>query len=54
MKLNGNKTYIVGMALILFAVGGFVAGKMGATEGIETILLGLGMMGLRHGVGKKI
>lgn len=54
IKVDGMKTYVVGIALICYAVGGFVAGKVDATSGIEAILIALGLMGLRHGITKKM
>ena len=53
MKLNGNKTYIVGVALIAYAVFGFVAGKIDINLAVAEVLVALQMMGLRHGIGKK-
>ena len=53
MNINGYKTYIVGIALICYALGGFVAGKVEGTAAIEAGMLGLGMMGLRHAISKK-
>ena len=54
MKINGYKTYIVGTALICYALGGLVAGKIDASAAIEAALLGLGMMGLRNSIPKPI
>ena len=50
MKIKGNKTYIVGAALILYAVGGAIAGKIDVNVAIAEILVALGMMGLRNGI----
>ena len=54
MELNGNKTYIVAFGLIQWAIGGLAAGKVDMNTAIEGILVGAGMMGLRHGIEKKL
>ena len=54
IKIDGMKTYIVGMSLIMYAIGGWVAGKVDINTAIQSALLGLGMMGLRHGISKKV
>jgi len=50
MKLSGNKTYITGIAMICYAVGGAVAGKLEITAAIAVVLAALSLMGLRHGI----
>lgn len=52
MLLEGKKTYIIGIALIVYAIGGLVAGKIAANIAIAEIMAGLGMMGLRAGISK--
>lgn len=52
MKIDGYKTYIVGIALICYAIGGAVAGKIDVAAAIQSGLIGLGMMGLRQGIEK--
>lgn len=49
-KLSGYKTYITGVALICYAVGGVVAGKLDYQKAIETVLLALGLMGIRNSI----
>lgn len=53
MGFNGSKTYIVGVATIMWAAGGFVAGKVDGTTAIQGILFALTMMGVRHGIALK-
>ncbi len=50
IKLNGMKTYISAMGLIMYAVGGWVAGKLDFSESIPLVFAGLATMGLRHRV----
>ena len=54
INIKGYKTYIVGTGFIMFGAGGFVAGKLDATAAIEAILFGLGLMGLRNAIPKKV
>lgn len=54
MKIDGMKTYIVGIAMLMYAVGGLVAGKLDPTAAIEAGFIALGLMGLRHGIAKKL
>ena len=51
-KVDGYKTYIIGIAFICYALGGLVAGKLDINAAITAILTGLGIMGIRHGVEK--
>ncbi len=50
MKLKGYKTYIVAGATILYAVCGFIIGKVPLDVAIPLILGALGFSGLRHGL----
>ena len=52
MNINGYKTYIIGIAMICYAAGGFVAGKVDGSAALEALMMGLGLMGLRHGIEK--
>ena len=51
--LQGKKTYIIAIALVLYAVGGFVTGNLTGDQVVE--LLGLGGLGaaLRLGMQSK-
>lgn len=53
MKIDGYKTYIIGIAFLCYALGGLVAGKVDVNAAIQAVLIGLGMMGLRHGIQQK-
>ena len=53
MKINGYKTYIVAIGLIMYALGGWAAGKVDPNTAIQSVFLALGMMGLRDGIAKK-
>ena len=53
MTLNGSKTYIVGVATIMWAAGGFVAGKVDGTIALQSIFAALTFMGIRHGMPPK-
>ncbi len=53
MGFNGSKTYIVGVASIMWAAGGFVAGKVDGNTAIMVILAALTSMGIRHGIALK-
>ena len=50
--LDGYKTYIIGIAMICYAVGGLTAGKVDGGTAIEVILEALAIMGLRVGITK--
>ena len=54
IKFDGIKTYVVGVALICYAVGGLVAGKIDINAAIQAGLTGLGLMGIRHGISTAI
>ena len=47
---NGKKTYVVGIAMICYALGGLVSGLLELDSAIQTILIALGIMGIRHGI----
>lgn len=48
--LQGKKTYIVGICGIIFAITGFIIGKIDSSSAITLIFTSLGMMGIRNGV----
>ena len=52
MKIDGYKTYIAAVALICYAVGGLIAGEVSGETAVQSILIALGMLGLRHGIAK--
>ncbi len=52
MNLKGYKTYIIGVALICYAVGGLIVGEVSGETAVQSILIALGMLGLRHGIAK--
>ena len=52
MKIDGKKTYIVAIGLIMYALGGLAAGKVDGNTAIQSVFIALGMMGLRHGIAK--
>lgn len=47
---NGKKTYILAIATVLYAIAGFVIGKVPGEEAIGLVLAGLGLSTLRAGV----
>jgi len=49
-KLEGYKTYITSGATIGFAVLGWILGYLEPDRAIELIFIGLGMVGIRHGI----
>ncbi len=51
--MNGRKTYIVGVGMILYAVAGVLLKQTDANEAITLIMEALAIMGLRHGIEKK-
>ena len=53
MKLRGHKTYIVGIAMICYAVGGAIIGELEFNAAIQVVLTALGIMGLRNGIPSK-
>ena len=54
MEINGMKTYIAGIATLMYAIGGVVAGKLDFNLAMTVGLSALTMMGLRHGIKKGI
>ena len=54
IKIDGFKTYYIAIGLLMYAIGGWAAGKVDPTTAIQSIFIALGMMGLRHGISKKI
>ena len=50
--LSGKRTYIVGIGMILYGIGGFAAGIHDWEAGLKLVLEGLGLCGLRAGVAK--
>ena len=50
MELQGKKTYIVGIAMIAYAIGGLIIGEMDANNSMQLLFTALGLMGLRHGI----
>lgn len=59
--MNGKKTYIAGIALIITGVAGFVLGfvqpesahAMGFDAAFALVMNGLGFVGVRHAIDKK-
>ena len=52
VKIDGYKTYMLGVGAIMWALGGMIAGKVDVNIAIQTILGSLTAMGIRHGVEK--
>ena len=52
INLEGYRTYLVAIGTIMWAVGGFAAGKVDGNTAIQAIFIALGMMGLRSGIAK--
>lgn len=50
--LNGKKTYVAAIGIVLMAVGGYLHGDLALGETVTQILAGLGVAGMRHGVAK--
>ena len=48
--LEGKKTYIVAVGIILVAVGGFLSGDLTLLQAVTQGLVGLGLGALRRGV----
>ena len=48
MKLHGLKTYIVGIATLMYALGGWVSGLVSPEVAIASGLTALTLMGLMH------
>lgn len=49
-KIQGWKTYFLGIGAIITAVGMFLAGSIDAKALAEAIWAALALMGLRHGI----
>ena len=47
--LEGKKTYVVVVATLMYALGGWVAGYLDLNQVMPLILGALGLSGLRHG-----
>ena len=45
--LEGKKTYIAAIAIVLSAIGGFLAGDLSLGQAVTTVLEGLGFAALR-------
>ena len=52
MELQGNKTYIVAGALLLYAIGGFVAGRLDFNTAFVEGAAALTAMGFRSAIAK--
>ena len=50
--LSGKKTYIVGIATILSGIAGMVITGSVTQEGIQAVMLGIGMLTGRAAIGK--
>ena len=48
--LQGNKSYIIAIATLMYAVGGFVSGHMSASEATNLVLYALGLGALRNAI----
>ena len=48
--LEGKKTYLVALATLSYAVGGYFAGYLSFDQVIPLVLATLGLSGLRHGI----
>lgn len=53
-KLNGYKTYIIAVLMILYAILGLIIGKLGDGEAIKIILEAMAISSLRHGIKNSI
>ena len=53
MNLDGKKTYIIAIAMGMYAIGGAVSKKVDLQTAIEVFLEALAIMGLRHGISFK-
>ena len=48
--LEGKKTYLIAVATLMYALGGWVAGYLDFNQVIPLVLGALGLSGLRHGI----
>jgi hypothetical protein len=51
--LQGKKTYLIAVCMIIYAIFGMYSGYMNQQSGIELILQALGISALRNGVENK-
>ena len=50
--LKGKKTYLVALALVVFAITGVATGNLTTEQAVALVLNGLGLGALRAGVSK--
>jgi hypothetical protein len=50
--MNGRKSYIIAVAIGLYAIGGLVSGNIEAPHAWELMLEALALAGIRHAVTK--
>lgn len=50
--LNGKKTYLAAIGIIILGIGGFLTGDLTLVEAVRTILEGLGLGAVRIGISK--
>jgi hypothetical protein len=51
-ELQGKKTYVVAIALVIYAVAGVYTGQLSQPEAVTLVLNGLGLGALRAGISK--
>jgi len=52
--LQGKKSYIIAVATIVYGILGYYLNYMNSTTSIDTVLAGLSLAGLRHGLTTEI
>ncbi len=52
--LSGKKTYIVGIAGIVFAISGYVSGHLDLNSAVGFVLASLAAMGIRNGITSEV
>lgn len=52
MALDGNKTYIVALAMVVYAAIGYWLGQMDQANAMELVMQAASVAGLRHAVNK--
>ena len=52
MKLNGWKTYLLALALLCYAAGGYASGNIDAAQAATAIKEALALAFIRHGINK--
>lgn len=52
-KINGWKTYFLGVSAIIAAIAGYINGALDLTHMIEAIFAAVGTMTIRHGITTK-